>query len=118
MKNIISNISFARKLVALLILPAISIAFFAGKEIYHDVSQISDMNHVANLAQMAISGGNLVHVLQAVHQASDSIRESSGRLNQTAHVLSTGTEETSVQWRARQVSRRGRQNRCSTSRVS
>ncbi|MFO1481523.1 MAG: methyl-accepting chemotaxis protein [Turneriella sp.] len=79
MKNIISNISFARKLVALLILPAISIAFFAGKEIYHDVSQISDMNHVANLAQMAISGGNLVHVLQAERGTTSLLLSSRGR---------------------------------------
>ncbi|HMV34812.1 MAG TPA: methyl-accepting chemotaxis protein, partial [Turneriella sp.] len=79
MKNIISNISFAKKLIALLLLPVLSIAIFAGKEIYRDVSQIADMKHVANLAQMAISGGNLVHALQAERGTSSLFLSSKAR---------------------------------------
>ncbi|MBS0619683.1 MAG: methyl-accepting chemotaxis protein [Spirochaetes bacterium] len=61
MQKIISNISFGKKLILMLLLPVLSILLFSAAEIRRDYLQLTDMKNVAHIAELAVASSKLVH---------------------------------------------------------
>ena len=79
MKNWISNVSFGKKLFALLVLPVIVMLLFSGKEVSRDLNRVGEMRDMVRLTDLAIASGNLVHDVQAERGATALFVASGGR---------------------------------------